>query len=45
MRLAEAGALLPEALRDRVLAYEDAILRDMRVADLLSRRSIDARCL
>lgn len=44
MRLAEAGALLTGDLRDRVRAYDDAILRDMRVANLLSRRSIDARC-
>ncbi|WP_267361250.1 MULTISPECIES: hypothetical protein [unclassified Methylobacterium] len=44
MRLAEAGALLTGELRDRVRAYDDAILRDMHVADLLSRRSIDARC-
>lgn len=44
MRLAEAGALLSGDLRDRVLAYDDAIVRDMHVADLLSRRSIDARC-
>lgn len=44
LRLAEAGALLPEDLRDRVRAYDDAILRDMHIADLLSRRSIDARC-
>lgn len=44
VRLAEAGALLPDALRDRVRAYDDAVVRDMHVADLLSRRSIDARC-
>ncbi|MBY0252102.1 MAG: hypothetical protein K2X54_12080 [Methylobacterium organophilum] len=44
MRLAEAGALLTGDLRDRVQGYDDAIVRDMRVADLLSRRSIDARC-
>ena len=44
MRLAEAGALLTGDLRDRVRAFDDAIVRDMHVADLLSRRSIDARC-
>lgn len=44
MRLAEASALLSGDLRDRVRAYDDAISRDMHVADLLSRRSIDARC-
>jgi len=44
MRLAEAGALLTGDLRDRVRRYDDAIVRDMRVADLLSRRSIDAGC-
>lgn len=44
MRLAEAGALLTGELCDRVRAYDDAILRDLHVADLLSRRSIDARC-
>lgn len=44
MRLAEAGALLTGELRDRVRAYDDAIVRDLHVADLLSRRSIDARC-
>lgn len=43
MRLAEAGALLSGDLRDRVRAYDDAILRDTRVADLLSRRAVDAR--
>jgi len=43
MRLAEAGALLSGDLRDRVRAYDDAIVRDMRIADLLSRRSIDVR--
>lgn len=42
MRLAEAGALLPRDLRDRVQAFDAAILRDMRVADLLGRRSIEA---
>lgn len=41
MRLAEAGALLTGNLRDRVRGYDDAIVRDMRIADLLSRRSID----
>ena len=44
MRLAEAGALLPENLRNRVRTYDDAILRDLHIADLLCRRSIDARC-
>lgn len=44
MRLAEAGALLTGDLRDQVHAYDDAILRDQHVADLLSRRSIDASC-
>lgn len=43
-RLAEAGTLLDGDLRDRVQAYDDEIVRDMHVADLLSRRSIDARC-
>lgn len=43
LRLAEAGSLLPPDLRDRVQAFDAAILRDMRVADLLGRRSIDAR--
>lgn len=43
-RLAEAGALLPEGLRDRLRGYDDAILRDLHIADLLGRRSIDARC-
>jgi hypothetical protein len=36
--------LLDGDLRDRVQAYDDEIVRDMHVADLLSRRSIDARC-
>jgi len=44
MRLAEASALLTGDLRDRVRAYDDAIQRDLYVADLLSRRSIDVRC-
>ncbi|GJE09494.1 hypothetical protein [Methylobacterium longum] len=44
LRLAEAGALLPEDLRDRVRAYDEAIIRDLYISDLLSRRSIDARC-
>ena len=44
MRLAEAGALLSGDLRDRVRAFDDAILRDMHIANLLLRRSIDARC-
>ena len=44
MRLAEASALLSGDLRDRVRAYDDAIVRDMHVADLLGRRSTDARC-
>ena len=44
IRLAEAGMLLTGDLRDRVLAYDAAILRDLHVADLLSRRAIDARC-
>lgn len=43
MRLAEAGALLSGDLRDRVHAYDDVILRDLRIADLLGRRSADAR--
>jgi len=44
IRLAEAGTLLTGDLRDRVQAYDAAILRDLHVADLLSRRSIDAKC-
>lgn len=44
MRLAEAGTLLTGELRDRVQAYDAEILRDLHVVDLLSRRSIDARC-
>ena len=42
-RLAEAGALLEQDLRDQVRSYDAAILRDIQVADLLARRSIDAR--
>lgn len=44
MRLAEAGSLLTGDLRDRVRAYDEAIVRDMHISDLLGRRSIDARC-
>ncbi|MDN3572379.1 hypothetical protein [Methylobacterium longum] len=44
IRLAEASALLPEGLRDRVRAYDEAIVRDLRIADLLGRRSTEARC-
>lgn len=44
IRLAEAGTLLRQDLGDHMKAFDDAILRDLHVADLLARRSIDARC-
>lgn len=43
IRLAEAAALLPAELAEDVRAIDDAIVRDQRVAQLLSRRSNDAR--
>lgn len=43
IRLAEAAALLPAELAEDVRAIDDAIVRDQRVAELLSRRSNDAR--
>lgn len=42
-RLAVAGSLLTGDLRDRVWAYDAAIVRDQHVADILGRRSPDAR--
>lgn len=44
MRLAEADGLLVGDLRDQIRAYDEAILRDLRIADLLGRRSVDAKC-
>lgn len=43
-RLSEASTLLPPDLAGRVQAFDDMIERDLYIADLLGRRSIDARC-
>lgn len=43
MRLAEASTLLPPDLADRVRAFDAMIERDLHIADLLGRRSVDAR--
>lgn len=45
MRLAEACAMLPPDLVNRVQAFDASIERDLYIADLLGRRSIDARCM
>lgn len=45
MRLAEAASLLPPELGDEVRALDGVIVRDQHVAQLLARRTIDARSL